>query len=49
MKMTWKEFKDIIENQGVEDDTEISYIDISEGYPDIVVEWDYDNNKICVT
>lgn len=26
--MTWKEFKEAVEAQGVKDDTEISYIDV---------------------
>ena len=39
--MTWKEFKDTVEAQGVTDETEIDYIDIS--YPlNIRVEIDED-------
>jgi hypothetical protein len=38
--MTWKQFKEKAEAQGVTDDTELSYID--------VCELDYDDTKIAV-
>ena len=44
--MTWKEFKTRVELLGVKDDSKISYIDISEGYPDIEVEEEDGKYKI---
>lgn len=32
MTTTWKEFKRLVEDAGVADDTDISYIDWSQGY-----------------
>ena len=43
--MTWKEFKDAVENQGMKDDTKIEYIDW-DGYEPPEVNLD---NPNCIS
>jgi hypothetical protein len=48
--MTWKEFKDEVEKQGVTDDMEVHYIDI--GFGDAAylnIEIDKEDNDFTVT
>jgi len=46
--MTWKEFKEQVETQGVKDDTEISYIDVS-GFCGVVdVDIDLEDGVVCI-
>ncbi len=46
--MTWKEFKNIIEEQGVTDETELDYIDWN-GYnsnPEVIIHKEYGEVQI---
>lgn len=45
--MTWKEFKEALESEGVTDDMEIDYIDVTEPYGVSITVYD-DNSRFSV-
>lgn len=43
--MTWAEFKQAVERQGVKDDTEVDYIDTGSG--EVAVSFDHEFPNAC--